>query len=77
MKSVLTLVEAVEIALEMKNHRFWTFSIGYLSLYSKFQIILSKKNSVPICNTSTNETRYKCKTKQQETVYHNGRMKLT
>jgi len=47
MKSVLTLVEAVEIALEMKNHRFWTFSIGYLSLYSKSQIILSKKIQYP------------------------------
>jgi hypothetical protein len=43
MKCVLTLVEAVEIAWEMKKHKFWTFSIGYLSLYSKSQIILDKK----------------------------------
>lgn len=77
MKSVLTLVEAVEIAWEIKKHKFWTFSIGYLSLYSKSQIILDKKILVPICNISANETRYKCRTKQQETVYHNGRMRLT
>ena len=38
MKSVLTLVETVEIAWEMKKPKFWTFSIGYLSLYPFFTI---------------------------------------
>lgn len=43
MKSVLTLVETVEIAWEMKKPKFWTFSIGYLSLYL-FLPYLEKKN---------------------------------
>ena len=44
MKSVLTLVETVEIAWEMKKPKFWTFSIGYLSLYPFFYHTLRKKS---------------------------------